>query len=318
MAIDDAGWDGTNGRAAFARAEPELAVIWQQLEAGFWRATRPDLADLVRRTAAAATGLAPLPVPADVVDGRPVEQWRTSGAFSDKERTVLGFAEQFSLDVSATDDAQRAALTSALGDDTFGFVQVLYVADFAPRVRAALDALFGPSDAVTTTPSGDDRGPVDLWPLLEQFITIVGPLDTVDVVTRELVLLRGARQHQCRLCQSLRSRSAIAAGADDALFDAVDHPDRPIVNDRRRAAFALVDDMIWQPSRIAPATVTAVRTHYTPLEAVHLVLNVARNSIQKVPVALATDGANVTDGVEIYDINPDGSLSYGLAAPVPG
>jgi alkylhydroperoxidase family enzyme len=315
MALDDAGWTDTSGRAAFVRAEPEVAGIWQQLESGFWHATRPGLADLVRRTAAAATGLPALPVPAGRIDRRPVEQWRASGEFTAEERAVLEFAEQFSVDVSATTDAQRAALAAALGDDTFGFVQVLYVADFAPRVRAALDALFGASDPVATPPPAD-APPVDLWPLLERFITIVGPLDSVDVVTRELVRLRGARQHQCRLCQSLRSRSAIAAGADDTMFAAVDHPDGSVLTDLQRAALALVDAMIWHPARIDEATVTAVRRHATPLEAVHLVLNVARNSIQKVPVALATDGANVTDGVEIYDINPDGSLSYGLAAPV--
>jgi alkylhydroperoxidase family enzyme len=315
MALDDAGWAGTTGRAAFARAEPEVAGIWQQLESGFWHATRPDLADLVRRTAAAATTLPALPIPDALVDARPVERWQTTSAFTDEEQAVLAFAEQFSLDVSATTDAQRAALAAALGDDTFGLVQVIYVADFAPRVRAALDALFGPSDPVPPPPSAD-APPVDLWPLLERFITIVGPLDSVDVVTRELVRLRGARQHQCRLCQSLRSRSALAAGADDAMFDAVDHPDGSVLTDLQQAALALVDAMIWQPAHIDEATATAIRRHATPLEAVHLVLNVARNSIQKVPVALATDGANVTDGVEIYDINPDGTLSYGLAAPI--
>jgi len=317
MGIDDAGWVGTSGRAAFARAEPEIAGIWHELEAGFWHATRPDLAELVRRTAAAATGLVPRPAPDAVVDPRPVERWRGSDAFTDEERTVLAFAEQFSVDVSAVDDRQRAALTAALGEDTFGFVQVLYVADFAPRVRAALDALFGPSDPVPA-PGDADAPTVDLWPLLERFIAIVGPLDAIEVVTRELVRLRGARQHHCRLCQSLRNRSAIVAGADDALFDAVDDPDSRVLTERQRAALRLVDAVIWQPAAIDAATVEDVRRSFTPLEAVHLVLNVARNSIQKVPVALATDGANVTDGVEIYDINPDGSLSYGLAVPVAG
>jgi alkylhydroperoxidase family enzyme len=316
MAIDDAGWTGTSGRAAFVRAEPELAGLWQQLESGFWHATRPDLADLVRRATVAVTGLPALPVPAVLVDRRPVEAWRTApDDFTADERTVLDFAEQFAADVSATTDAQRAALAGALGDDTFGFVQLLYVADFAPRVRAALDALFGPS-APAPEPTSAEVPTVDLWPLLERFITIVGPLDAIDVVTRELVRLRGARQHQCRLCQSLRNRSAIVAGADDAMFDAVDHADGSVLTERQQAALGLVDAIIWQPARIDEATAAAVRRTYSPLEAVHLVLNVARNSIQKVPVALATDGANVTDGVEIYDLNADGSLSYGLAAPV--
>ncbi len=162
MAIDDPGWTDTSGRGAFVRAEPELAGLWQQLEAGFWHATRPDLADLVRRATTGVTGLAPLPVPASVVDRRPVEAWRSSSAFTDEERTVLEFAEQFAADVAGISDAERAALTAALGDDTFGFVQVLYVADFAPRVRAALDALFGPSEPAGRPDlgRGADRRPV--------------------------------------------------------------------------------------------------------------------------------------------------------------
>jgi hypothetical protein len=32
-------------------------------------------------------------------------------------------------------------------------------------------------------------------------------------------------------------------------------------------------------------------------------------------VALKADDPHVTEGVEIYDVNPDGTLSYGLAPP---
>jgi len=42
------------------------------------------------------------------------------------------------------------------------------------------------------------------------------------------------------------------------------------------------------------------------------VLDVTRNALNKVAVALAADAAHVEDGVEIYDIEPDGSLVYGL------
>jgi hypothetical protein len=30
---------------------------------------------------------------------------------------------------------------------------------------------------------------------------------------------------------------------------------------------------------------------------------------------MAADGANVTEGYEVYDVKPDGSIVYGLTAP---
>jgi hypothetical protein len=35
----------------------------------------------------------------------------------------------------------------------------------------------------------------------------------------------------------------------------------------------------------------------------------------KFAVAMAADGANVTEGYEVYDVKPDGSIVYGLTAP---
>ncbi len=40
-----------------------------------------------------------------------------------------------------------------------------------------------------------------------------------------------------------------------------------------------------------------------------------RNAGNKIAVALAADAPNVSEGVEIYDIGPDGTLTQGLAAP---
>ena len=51
---------------------------------------------------------------------------------------------------------------------------------------------------------------------------VVPALDALDPVTSELVRLRGARQHDCRLCRSLRSRTTLRAGATEADFAAVD------------------------------------------------------------------------------------------------
>ena len=56
-----------------------------------------------------------------------------------------------------------------------------------------------------------------------------------------------------------------------------------------------------------------------PLELeVELVLDVTRNALNKVAVALGADAAHVDDGIEVYDVEPDGSLVYGLSADCPG
>jgi len=231
--------------------------------------------------------------------------------------TSLAFAEQFSIDVSSTTDEQRAGLVEALGVGTGPFVQGLYVVDFFPRARAALDALFGPPAADrsahnTTAPPAAGSGPAqDLWGLSMEFLRSVALLGELDPLTAELVRLRGASQHQCRLCKSLRNRTAIEAGGNDDLFAAVD-ADRAPLSDAQRAALALADAMIWTPGGLDPEVVEAVRRHFSPSAAVALVLWVTRNASNKIAVALAADAAHVTDGIEIYDLDARGEPVYGL------
>jgi hypothetical protein len=49
---------------------------------------------------------------------------------------------------------------------------------------------------------------------------------------------------------------------------------------------------------------------------VEIVFDISRNSAQKVAVALAADQAHVTEGVEYYDLDADGEVLFGQAAPV--
>ena len=40
----------------------------------------------------------------------------------------------------------------------------------------------------------------------------------LDPVTAEMVRLRGAAQHNCRLCKSLRESAALDAGGSEAMY----------------------------------------------------------------------------------------------------
>jgi alkylhydroperoxidase family enzyme len=219
---------------------------------------------------------------------------------------VARFTEQFRADVSVIDDGLRDDFALATGSRRSDVVQMVWIGDVVPRVRAALDALFGPSE----WPEAPRRYPVaSVWETIDTFMTSVARLRGLDPTLTELVRLRGARQHDCRLCSSRRSQEAITQGAGDAEFEAVDHYSTSDLPDATKAALALVDAMIWTPTAIPDAVVADVRQHLTDAQAVEVVLDVARNAANKIAVALRADAPEVTDGVQIFTTDIDGTLS---------
>ncbi len=264
------------------------------------------LVDEAAHRTAALHGLVPLEPPGTV--GAPGPD-ALDALDADGAGAVLAFAEQCSLDVSAVTPDQRAAFLAAAGRASGDLAAALWVVDVVPRTRTALDALFGAGP----WPVPRSGGPgVDLWAALDGLVRTVPTLDALDPVTSELVRLRGARQHRCRLCMSIRSRPALVAGADEAMFDAVDHHGDSGLPPLARAALAFTDAMVWTPGRLDPAVVADLAREATPSQQVEVVLDVTRNALNKVAVALGADAAHVEVGTEIYDVEPDGSLVYGL------
>ncbi|OOK64050.1 hypothetical protein BZL29_8381 [Mycobacterium kansasii] len=90
-----------------------------------WSPGDGRMASLVRRVCARTLSLPA--VPSEVTVGEPA---------SEAERSVAEFAEQFSVDVSQISAEQRSDLLKQLGDDAFGAVVSIFIADFVPRVRA--------------------------------------------------------------------------------------------------------------------------------------------------------------------------------------
>ena len=225
------------------------------------------------------------------------------------DKVVLAFATQSCLDVASVSPDQRTAFVAAAGTSTGTLAAALWVVDFVPRTHAALDALFGsgpwPMSLAPPAPGG-------LWAALDDLIRSIPALDALDPVTSELVRLRVARQHNCRLCRSLRNRTAVRAGATEHDFAAVDHYQDSDLGPLQRAALQFTDAVIWTPGDIDPATIAALAATATPAQQVELVLDVTRNALNKVAVGLGADAAHTEEGVELYDVAPDGSLLYGL------
>jgi alkylhydroperoxidase family enzyme len=219
---------------------------------------------------------------------------------------VAEFAEQFRVDVAGVDEQLRAAFAEATGERQLDVAQMVWVADVAARLTATLDALFGPS----TWPVVQRRVPIaNVWATVESFMAAVAHLGALDPTTTELVRLRGARQHQCRICSSRRSVAAIEQGADEATFTAVDHYEDSDLPESTKAALALVDAIIWTPTAIPDQVVARVQDKLTDAEAVEVVLDTLRNAANKIAVALGADAPEVADGVQLFVTDADGVLS---------
>jgi AhpD family alkylhydroperoxidase len=302
-----AGLSGTDALFGYA---PAAAGVLQRLVRTI--SADPHHVALVRRACASAHDLPPLPappgaepLPAGVTD-------RAESSLPDDDRTVLRFAEQFSTDVSALDDRLRSELWTVLGEEPQRargrLLAMTWVADFAPRVRTALDRLFAPGEPPGAAPAVETVD--DATPLGRDFVRVVFNLHEVDPVVSELVRLRVARAHNCRMCKSLRTRSALAAGATETDFAALDDYEASELSSAQKAALALVDGILWSPARIPEPVVEAVRAHFPPAQAVEIVLDVMRNSWNKTTVAALLDEAHVTHGTEVYEYHDDGTLEF--------
>jgi alkylhydroperoxidase family enzyme len=272
---------------------PEPVALWGAAVTRLPLDVPPDrlhtLAGIVRDCLGAPAD--DVPVPATAV-GAAADGW-------------VPFAQQFVVDVARIGADQRATAMTALGADAFTTVQALYVLDLGTRANAAFRQLF--AERLPTAPAADD-----LWPTLESFMRAVARLDALDPTTTELVRLRGARSHRCRLCQSIRNVHAVRAGADEPFLDQVDDFAASALSDRHKAALRLVDAVVWTPASWPAGLADDLHASFTDAELVELVLDIVRNAANKIAVAFGADDPHVTDGLEYFATDAAGDLVYGL------
>lgn len=257
---------------------------------------------LIRRVCAQTLGLPALPAEVEV-----------SGPGSDAEVLMADFAEQFSMDVSTIGAEQRSRLWKVLGDSTFSTVVQIYIADFVPRVRAGLAALGVGDDYLgwTAGPVTWDHTTDPSDTVFNDFLPTVARLRELDALTAEVVRLRGATQHNCRLCKSLRETTALDAGGTETLYGDIEKFEASAqLTERDKAALRYVDALIWSPGRIDDGVATGVRTHFSDAQALELTLDVMRNASNKVAVALGGDAPRIEQGTEQYLLDVDGQTVF--------
>lgn len=166
-------------------------------------------------------------------------------------------------------------------------------------------------------PSGSDGRPVgrdrELVGLLATYQDTVMRSIHLDPVTTELVRLRCARQHDCRICLSLRLSDARDAGADDDLLAQIDHYEASALSERHKVALRLVDTVIWRPSDMSDELVEQAHAHFTEEELAELLLDITKWSTQKIHVTLGTDGTDRLplddDGVALLTFDEGGAAT---------
>jgi hypothetical protein len=223
---------------------------------------------------------------------------------------AVAFAEQMVVDVASMTTDVRGAGLAELGADAPAFVLAVWTEDMMIRAGTAWRELFGEEWRPTPTSVGTDP-----WVAHERFLLEVAKLSTLDPVTSELVRLRGARAHDCRLCQSRRSVSAIDQAGRSDLFDDSD----PIgISDAQVLALRVVDAFVWQPIQWPRGLGEQVVDALGPAAATELTLDIVRNAANKIAVAFDADDPQVETGVEYYDIDVStGELRYNVSPVTP-
>jgi alkylhydroperoxidase family enzyme len=286
------------------------------------RALRPEATGLLDVACARAWGavdhelLGALRTRAAVLLGHP--DGRRVVAEDATVSACLEFAEQFVLDVSGIGEAERDALRRHFDEDAVtDVVRALFLVEYALRLELVSARLFdGP---VVTAPARPADPSTGLGEALAEYQDAVVRGDALDPVLTELVRLRCARTHNCRICQTLRLADARDAGADDAVTDAVDRYETSDLDERTKAALRITDALITLPASLSPAAAASARALLAPDELAELCLDVSKWSTQKVHVALGTDAADRLtlddQGVSWFRFGSDGRVAGFAARP---
>jgi len=301
---------------ALSRLRPQACGLLVALNERVWQVSDPTLLELVRLRAAQLIGNpAALRVrcpyaDADGASGAKIlalPDYPSSPLFSPAERDTLAFTEQFLIDVGGTTAAARAELIAHFGaEGARGLVAAIYVVEFTQRLQMIAARLLGndPGEPpLIGPPAAGDATPAGLLGAYQEAV-VRG--STLDPMTTELVRLRCARTHRCRICQTLRLADARAAGVDEAITAQIDFYERSDLPDRAKIALRVTDAFITRPDLLADITAGQARTSFEPAELASLCLDITKWSTQKIHVALGTDGA---DGLET---DQDGVAMFGF------
>ncbi|MFN0095200.1 MAG: hypothetical protein ACKVVT_10580 [Dehalococcoidia bacterium] len=99
------------------------------------------------------------------------------------------------------------------------------------------------------------------------------------------------------------------------MAEKVDHYEESDLPESQKVALRLCDSQILRPGDVPDSLRDQLHQHYTPAQLVELVLDIAKWSTQKVPVALGTDIEINPGGLARFDFNEAGKPVFGAKLP---
>ena len=292
--------------------EPEATRLLDQVNEQVWATVDPALLEIIRlriawllgNTAGMRTRSRLARVPEQKV--AELSAYATSPLFTALDRDGIAFAEQFVIDVSGTSQESLDALRGHLGADHLrDFVTSVYLVEFTQRLQQVAPDLL-PSVLERPNAARPEPPPAALREMLGSYQDAVVRSTALDPVTTELVRLRCARTHNCRICQTLRLADAQAAGVDSEMTSKIDFYETSDLAEPHKLALRITDAFILRPDALSEDIVGPARAAFSPQQLAELCLDITKWSTQKIHVALGTDG---TDGLPV---NEDGVVLFGF------
>ncbi len=274
---------------ALRELRPEAVALLEQANECAHSVVEPDLLALLR-----------LRIDSLIGDGALTQDPFPEGGsdLTARQGVALLFAEQFIIDVSGIKETDRESLRQYFpGEEMRELITALYILECTYRLTLVSRALL--CDKSVPADTGDfeivalisNEQPNIRRSLKDYQDAVVRGAD-LDSITTELVRLRCARTHNCRICQTLRLSDARAAGANDTMTEKVDFYELSDLDENYKIALRITDAFISRPDTLSAETIVAARTNYSPAQLAEMCLDITKWSTQKIHVALGTDGAD--------------------------
>lgn len=197
--------------------------------------------------------------------------------------------DQFVFYVPDVTESHLAPIRAHLGEAGLeSFIQALYVIDQTARLRLTHKQLFAPEDTLAARPF-ELGAALGLRDALARLHATAMRLHELDDMTSEIVRLRAASYHHCRLCMSLRLFGASGSVVNEDLASRVARSESSNLSERHKVAIRYADTHMTVPRKLEPQLCRQLAEHYTRRQIIELTLDVSQWNQQKILVALGTD-----------------------------
>ena len=141
----------------------------------------------------------------------------------------------------------------------------------------------------------------------DEFAATVVRRNAVDPMITELVRLRCAHYHDCRLCGGVRLVAAVDMGLDEQVVATIDDYENSDFDPRWKAALRLTDAVIVDPTSVGEELAAELREHFTEEQISELLFDIVKWSYQKALVSLRLE-TPLVEGIGDLVIREDGTL----------